>query len=147
MKLIFFPVTLIEEFPHILLHYNFSRKNNRYFLSPYEVEVSRHGSQRTVCEIIHSSDFLCSLLDIDRPTIIKQISSNIISIGSPTTDHNSLSTNKETLNRRALSCSSTIDDANFKDCLFTMIEQRLDFKHRCTFYSTGPISDLCSKFD
>ena len=73
MKLMFLPVTMIEKVPHVLLYYNFSQKKDRYFLSPYEVEISTHGSQRTVCNIIRSSDFLCGILDIDRPTILKQI--------------------------------------------------------------------------
>ncbi len=147
MKLMFFPVTMIEEFPHVLLYYNFARKKDRYFLSPYEVEISKHGSQRTVCDIISSSDFLCGLLDIDRPTIMKQISSNIIPTGSITTADNSPSPNNdETSSRRALSCSSTSGNSNSNDPLLAMIEQRLDFKHRCMFYSTGLTSDLCGKF-
>ncbi|CAF4420738.1 unnamed protein product, partial [Adineta steineri] len=39
--------------------------------------------------------------------------------------------------------SSTSGNTNSNDPLLTMIEQRLDFKHRCMFYSTGPASDLC----
>ncbi|CAF1531972.1 unnamed protein product [Adineta steineri] len=143
MKLMFFPVTMIEEFPHVLLYYNFTRKKDRYFLSPYEVDISTHGSQRTVCDIIRSSDFLCGLLDIDRPTIIKQSSSNITSTGSTTVDNSSPTISDETSGRRALSCSSTSGNTNSNDPLLTMIEQRLDFKHRCMFYSTGPASDLC----
>ncbi|CAF3247635.1 unnamed protein product [Rotaria sp. Silwood2] len=144
----FFPVTMIEEFPHVLLYYNFSHKKDRYFLSPYEVEISRHGSQRAVCDVIYSSDFLCALLDIDRPTIMKQMSlnsSSITSTGSITTvtDNSPTSNTEETCSRRALSCSSTSTNTNLNDPLLTMIEQRLDFKHRCMFYSTGPTSDLC----
>lgn len=147
MKLMFFPVTMIEEFPHVLLYYNFSRKKDRYFLSPYEVEISTNGSQRTVCDIIHSSDFLCGLLDIDRPTIIKQMSTNLVSTGSTTTEENSPSPNEEEKSsRRALSCSSAPTNNNSNDILLTMIEQKLDFKHRCMFYSTGPTSDLCGMF-
>ena len=86
MKLMLFPVTMIEEFPHILLYYNFSRKRERHFLSPYEVDISKYGSQRTVCDIIYSSDFLCTLLDIDRSTIIKQ---NLTSTNSITIENNS----------------------------------------------------------
>ncbi|CAF0785865.1 unnamed protein product [Rotaria sp. Silwood1] len=140
---------MIEEFPHVLLYYNFSHKKDRYFLSPYEVEISRHGSQRTVCDLIHSSDFLCGLLDIDRPTIMKEMSlnlSNITSIGSTsttTTDNSPTSNNEETSSRRVLSCSSPTTNTNLNDPLLTMIEKRLDFKHRCMFYSTGPTSDLC----
>jgi hypothetical protein len=148
MKLMFFPVTMIEEFPHALLYYNFSRKKDRYFLSPFEVEISTHGSQRTVCEIIRSSDFLCGLLDIDRPTILKQIasnSSNILSVGSTTSENCPSPNNDETSSRRALSCSSTSGNTNPNDILLTMIEQKLDFKHRCMFYSTGPTTDLCGK--
>jgi 5-formyltetrahydrofolate cyclo-ligase len=130
---------MIEEFPHVLVYYNFSRKKDRYFLSPYEVEISTHGSQRTVCDIIHSSDFLCGLFDIDRLTIIKQMSSNITSTGSTTTDNSPSPNIDEKLTRRALSCSSSPTN----DTLLTMIEQKLDFKHRCMFYSTGPTSDLC----
>jgi len=127
---------MIEEFPHLLLHYNFSRKKDRYFLSPYEVNISNHCSQKTVCDIIHSSDFLCALLDIDRPT-------NKTSTGSTTTtaDYNPSPKNSEQTNRRALSCST----ASEPDPLSALIEQRLDFKHRCMFYSTGPMSDLCGK--
>jgi hypothetical protein len=132
---------MIEEFPHVLVYYNFSRKKDRYFLSPYEVEISTHGSQRTVCDIIHSSDFLCGLFDIDRLTIIKQMSSNITSTGSTTTDNSPSPNIDEKLTRRALSCSSSPTN----DTLLTMIEQKLDFKHRCMFYSTGPTSDLCGK--
>jgi hypothetical protein len=141
MKLMFFPVTMIEEFPHLLVYYNFSRKKDRYFLSPHEVEISTHGSQRTVCDIIRSSDFLCGLLDIDRPTIIKQMSSNITSTGSTTTDNSPSPNNEDISSRRALSCSTSPTN----DTLLTMIEQKLDFKHRCMFYSTGPTSDLCGK--
>ncbi len=146
MKLMFFPVTMIEEFPHVLIYYNFSRKKDRYFLSPYEVEISTHGSQRTVCDIIRSSDFLCGLLDIDRPTIMKQMSINITSTGSTTADSPSPS-NDEISSRRALSCSLSLSNNNSNDPLLTIIEQKLDFKHRCMFYSTGPTSDLCGKFD
>jgi hypothetical protein len=139
---------MIEEFPHVLVYYNFSRKKDRYFLSPYEVEISKHGSQRTVCDIIRSSDFLCGLLDIDRPTLIKQISSNITSTaGSITTDNSPTPNNEDKTSRRALSCSLSPANTNSNDPLLTMIEQRLDFKHRCMFYSTGPTSDLCGKFD
>jgi hypothetical protein len=149
MKLMFFPVTMIEEFPHALLYYNFARKKDRYFLSPYEVEISTHGSQRTVCDIIRSSDFLCGLLDIDRPVILKQMTSNLptaTTAGSTTTDTSpSPSNGGEKTSRRALSCSSTSGNSNSNDVLLTMIEQRLDFKHRCMFYSTGPTSDLCGK--
>ncbi len=142
MKLIFFPVTMIEEFPHLLLHYNFSRRKDRYFLSPYEVNISKYGSQKTVCDIIHSSDFLCALLDIDRPTILKQIPT-----GSTTTtaDDSPLPKNSEQTSRRAFSCSTASEPMNSNDPLSAMIEQRLDFKHRCMFYSTGPMSDLCGK--
>jgi len=132
---------MIEEFPHLLLYYNFSRKKDRYFLSPYEVEISKHGSQKTVCDIIRSSDFLCGLLDIDRPTILKQMKTNITSTGSITTDNSPSPENSEATSRRALSCST----ANLNDPLLAMIQQRLDFKHRCMFYSTGPTSDLCGK--
>ncbi|CAF0762137.1 unnamed protein product [Rotaria sordida] len=139
---------MIEEFPHVLLYYNFAHKKDRYFLSPYEVDISRHGSQRAVCDVIHSSDFLCGLLDIDRPTIMKQISLNSPNITSTSlittaTDNSSTSNNEETCSRRTLSCSATSTDTNSNDPLLTMIEQRLDFKHRCMFYSTGPTSDLC----
>lgn len=147
MKLMFFPVTMIEEFPHVLIYYNFSRKKDRYFLSPYEVEISTHGSQRTVCDIIRSSDFLCGLLDIDRPTILKQMSTNVTSTGSTTTENSSPMNDEEKSSRRALSCSSALSNANSNDLLLTMIEQKLDFKHRCMFYSTGPTSDLCGKSD
>lgn len=145
MKLMFFPVTMIEEFPHVLIYYNFTRKKDRYFLSPYEVEISSHGSQRTVCDIIRSSDFLCGLLNIDRAMILKQMSNNIPSTGSTTTTvDNSPSPNLEDKSsRRALSCSSSPTNTNSNDLLLTMIEQKLDFKHRCMFYSTGPTSDLC----
>ena len=129
MKLMFFPVTMIEEFPHLLLHYNFSRKKDRYFLSPHEVDISKHGSQKTVCEIIRSSDFLCGLLGIDRPEILKQNTT----VTTEDTEEN---------NRHALSCV-TITESN--DPLIDMIEQKLDFKHRCMFYSAGPTSDLCGK--
>ena len=145
MKLMFFPVTTLEEFPHALLYYNFSRKKDRYFLSPYEVEISKHGSQRTVCDIIGSSDFLCGLLGIDRQKVSKQSATN--SSGSTTTDASSPLVNADTSSRRALSCSSTSAISESNDSLLSMIEQRLDFKHRCTFYSTGPMSDLCGKFD
>jgi hypothetical protein len=138
---------MIEEFPHVLIYYSFSRKKDRYFLSPYEVEISTHGSQRTVCDIIRSSDFLCGLLDIDRPTIIKQMSSNIVSTGSTTTDTSPSPNNEEKSSRRALSCTSSPANTNANDPLLAMIEQRLDFKHRCMFYSTGPTSDLCGKSD
>ncbi|CAF1244681.1 unnamed protein product [Adineta steineri] len=145
MKLMFFPVTMIEEFPHVLLYYNFSRKRDRYFLSPFEVEVSKNGSQRTVCDIIRSSDFLCGLLDIDRPAVLKQITTNTGSSGSTTTttDVNSSPISSEKTSRRALSCSTGTSITDTNDSLLTMIEQRLDFKHRCMFYSTGPTSDLC----
>jgi hypothetical protein len=123
----FFPVTVIENLPHILLHYNFSCKKDRYFLSSYEVEISKSGSQKTVCEIIRSSDFLCGLLGIDRSTINN----------SPASD------DSETTIQRALSCSITSEITNTNDSLLTLIEQRLDFKHRCMFYPTGPTSDLC----
>jgi hypothetical protein len=146
MKLMFFPVTMIEEFPHVLVYYNFSRKKDRYFLSPYEVEISTHGSQRTVCDVIRSSDFLCGLFDIDRPTIIKQMSPNTASTGSTTTDDSPSSNNEEKSSRRALSCStSSTTNTNLNDPLLAMIQQKLDFKHRCMFYSTGPTSDLCGK--
>jgi hypothetical protein len=130
MKLMFIPVTMIEEFPHLLLYYNFSRKKDRYFLSPHEVEISKHGSQRTVCEIIRSSDFLCGLLDIDRPAMLKQITTS--------TDPE----NTEQSSRRALSCVTVVES---NDPLIAIIEQKLDFKHRCMFYSAGPTSDLCGK--
>lgn len=81
MTLMFFPVTMIDEFPHLLLHYNFSRKKDRYFLSPYETDISKHGSQKTVCDMIRSSDFLCALLDVDRPK------TNITSTDSTTVDN------------------------------------------------------------
>ena len=142
----FFPVTMIEEFPHVLLSYNFTRKKDRYFLSPYEVEISSHGSQRTVCDIIRSSDFLCGLLNIDRVMILKQMSNNIPSTGSTTAAESSSSpTIEDKSSRRALSCSSTPTNTNSNDLLLTMIEQKLDFKHRCMFYSTGPTSDLCGE--
>lgn len=144
MKLMFFPVTMIEEFPHVLIYYNFTRKKDRYFLSPYEVDISTHGSQRTVCDLIRSSDFLCGLLDIDRPTILKEMSTNIVPTGSITTTDESPSptVNDEKTTRRALSCSIA-STTNTTDQLLTMIEQKLDFKHRCMFYSTGPTTDLC----
>lgn len=142
----FFPVTMIEEFPHVLISYNFSRKKDRYFLSPYEVEISSHGSQRTVCDIIRSSDFLCGLLNIDRAMVLKQMSNNNTSAGSTTTAENSPSPNAdEKTSRRALSCSTAPNNTNGNDLLLTMIEQKLDFKHRCMFYSTGPTSDLCGE--
>ncbi|CAM4770879.1 unnamed protein product [Rotaria magnacalcarata] len=142
---------MVEEFPHVLLHYNFSHKKDRYFLSPYEVEISKHGSQRAVCEVISSSDFLCALLDIDRLAIMKQNSSNITSTETPppttavAADSSPLPNNEETSGRRALSSSSSSApmNTNSNDPLLTMIQQRLDFKHRCMFYSTGPMSDLC----
>lgn len=150
MKLMFFPVTMIEEFPHVLLYLNFTRKKDRYFLSPYDVEVSSHGSQRTVCNIIHSSDFLCALLDIDRPAMLKQIAATNknppLTAGSMTTDSASPTPIDENLTRRAFSCSSsstTPTTTPHTDPLLSLIEQRLDFKHRCLFYSTGPTSDLC----
>ncbi|UJR33399.1 hypothetical protein I4U23_020846 [Adineta vaga] len=143
MKLMFFPVTMIEEFPHFLLYYNFIRKKDRYFLSPYEVEISKHGSQRTVCDIIYSSDFLCGLLDIDRPTMIKQTAVTSTSTGSTTTEISLSPIPEEGSCRRAFSCSSTSGNTISNDPLLTMIEQRLDFKHRCMFYSTGAASDLC----
>ena len=135
MKLMFFPVTMIEEFPHVLLYFNFSRKKDRYFLSPYDVEVSSHGSQRTVCNIIHSSDFLCGLLDIDRPAMLKEIAtaSNKTTTGSITTESSPSPNIDENSTRRAFSCSSAA--TNIIDPLLTLIEQRLDFKHRCMFYS------------
>jgi hypothetical protein len=125
---------MIEEFPHLLLHYNFSRKKNRYFLTSYEIDISKHGSQKTVCEIIRSSDFLCGVLDIDRPTILKQITTTLPSTGSTTTTDNSDN-----------SSSAVSGPTNSNDSLLTMIEERLDFKHRCMFYSTGPTSNLCGK--
>ncbi len=142
MKLMFFPVTMIEEIPHLLLYYNFSRKKDRYFLSPYEVEISKNGSQKTVCNIIRSSDFLCGLLDIDRPTISKQ---STIHLPATTADNSPSPDNSEQTSRRAFSCSTTAEHTNSNDRLLAMIEQRLDFKHRCMFYSTGPTSDLCGK--
>lgn len=143
MKLMFFPVTIIEELPHVLLYYNFTRKQNRYFLSPYEVEICKHGSQRTVCDIIRSSDFLCGLLGIDRRTIIKQTAPSL----TPTSkDNGSFSNKLVTSSRRALSCSTVPENSDSTDLLSEMIEQRLDFKHRCMFYSTGPTSDLCGKY-
>ena len=143
MKLMFFPVTMIEDFPHTLLYYNFSRRKDRYFLSPYEVEITAHGSQKTVCDIVRSSDFLCGLLDIDRPTILKQMAtSNVAACGSSTTEESPSPLDDGQTGRRALSCSSTNQTT---DLLSTMIEQRLDFKHRCMFYSTGPASDLCGR--
>ncbi|CAF3507375.1 unnamed protein product [Rotaria sp. Silwood1] len=145
MKLMFFPVTIIEELPHILLYYNFSRKQDRYFLSPYEVEICKHGSQRTVCDIIRSSDFLCCLLDIDRRTILKQMSTNINSTNSTTMDNNSSPTNFEKSSRRALSCSTTPTNINSNDLLLEMIEQRLDFKHRfCALDVDHNSSVLCN---
>jgi hypothetical protein len=146
MKLMFFPVTMIEEFPHVLLYFNFSRKKDRYFLSPYDVEVSKYGSQRTVCDIIRSSDFLCGLLDIDRPTMLKEISlasPTINATGSLTAENSPSPINDQLPSRRTLSSSSTLGVAYSNDPLLNMIEQRLDFKHRCMFYSTGPTSDLC----
>jgi hypothetical protein len=140
MKLMFFPVTMIEEFPHLLIYYNFSKKNDRYFLSPHEVEISKHGSQKTVCEIIRASDFLCGLLDIDRPAMLKQMTA--ASTASVTTDSSSTTENTEQSSRRALSCVTGVES---NDPLIAMIEQKLDFKHRCMFYSAGPTSDLCSK--
>lgn len=142
----FFPVTMIEEFPHVLLYFNFTRKKDRYFLSPYDVEVSSHGSQRTVCNVIHSSDFLCGLLGIDRTAMLKEIaaSNKISTTGSTTAETSPPPMADETASRRALSCSSTVNTPT--DPLLTLIEQRLDFKHRCMFYSTGPTSDLCGKF-
>jgi len=148
MKLMFFPVTMIEEFPHVLIYYNFTRKKDRYFLSPYEVEISTHGSQRTVCELIRSSDFLCGLLNIDRPAILKEMSTNIVSTSSTATatdESPSPTVNDDKTTRRALSCSTT-STTNTNDQLLTMIEQKLDFKHRCMFYSTGPTTDLCGMF-
>ena len=143
MKLMFFPVTMIEEFPHTLLYYNFSRRKDRYFLSPYEVEISTNGSQKTVCDIVRSSDFLCGLLDIDRPKILKQMATaSVVACGSSTTEESPSPVEDGQASRRALSCSST---TGTNDLLSTMIEQRLDFKHRCMFYSTGPASDLCGR--
>ncbi|CAF1222847.1 unnamed protein product [Adineta ricciae] len=132
----------------MLLYYNFTRKRDRYFLSPFEVEISKHGSQRTVCEIIRSSDFLCGLLGIDRPMMLKQITTNnspsIVSTGSITNDASlSSSDSQEQTSRRALSCSTAAGINNSTDPLLSMIEEKLDFKHKCMFYSTGPTSDLC----
>ena len=143
MKLMFFPVTMIEEFPHVLLYFNFTRKKDRYFLSPYDVEVSSHGSQRTVCNIIHSSDFLCGLIDIDRQAMLKEmaVANKCPTTGSTTTDNGSPTLVDDNPTRRALSCSSATSSNT--DPLLSLIEQRLDFKHRCLFYSTGPTSDLC----
>lgn len=144
MKLMLFPVTMIEEFPHFLLHFNFTTKKDRYFLSPYEAEITKHGSQRAVCDIIYSSDFLCALLDIDRPAIMKQNSPSTTSPGPVTTttatDSNSTANNEGANNQRSSSTST-----NLNDTLLTLIQQKLDFKHRCMFYSTGPTSDLCGK--
>lgn len=109
----FLPVTMIEDLPHLLLYFNFSLKNDRYFLSPHQIEISKDGSQKTVCQIIRSSDFLCGLLNIDRAMISQQ------------------------------NTSETSSESN--DPLIAMIEGKLDFKHRCMFYSTGPTSDLCGK--
>jgi hypothetical protein len=61
-------------------------------------------SQEITDNIIQSSDFLCGVLDIDRGSISKQ---NTSSIGSTTDKDDSLS---------------------------EIIEQRLDFKHRCMFF-------------
>jgi hypothetical protein len=139
----FFPVTMIDEFPQTLLNYNFSRKKDRYFLSPYDVELSRHGSQRTVCDIIRSSDFLCGLLNIDRAATLKQMTST----GSLVTIEPCPSaTTNEPSTRRTLSCSSSTGNSQSNDPLLTLIEQRLDFKHRCMFYSAGVTSDLCGQF-
>ena len=140
----FFPVTMIEEFPHALLYFNFSRKKDRYFLSPYDVEVSAHGSQRTVCDIIRSSDFLCGLINIDRPSVLKEISSApSIEVAAAIAQSSPSPATTETHSRPALSSSSTSPSAYSTDPLLAMIEQKLDFKHRCMFYSTGPTSDLC----
>ena len=132
MKLMFFPVTMIEELPHLLLYYNFSKKKDRYFLSPHEVDISKHGSQKTVAQIIQASDFLCGLLGIDRPTI-KPSTTSVTTEPTENSEENS---------RRAL---SVVTNTESNDSLITMIEQKLDFKHRCMFYSAGPTSDLCGK--
>jgi hypothetical protein len=141
MKLMFIPVTMIEELPHLLLYYNFSKKKDRYFLSPHEVDISKHGSQKTVTEIIQASDFLCGLLGIDRPMILKQTKPITT---SETTEPTSTTEDNEQNTRRALS-AVTITESN--DSLITMIEQKLDFKHRCMFYSAGATSDLCGKLN
>ena len=153
MKLMFFPVTIIEDLPHLLLNYNFSRRRDRYFLSPYDVDVSTHGSQKTVCQVIRSSDFLCGLLNIDRPAILKESSVNkhahVNSTGSATAEETPSPLEDETSGRRALSCSVTVggNTTSSEDLLLNMIEQKLDFKHRCVFYSTGPISDVCGELN
>ncbi|CAF4332588.1 unnamed protein product, partial [Rotaria magnacalcarata] len=117
----------IEDLPHILLYYNFSQRQNRYFLSPYEVEICKQSSPRTVCDVIRSSDFLCAVLDIDRLTILKVTSTNLTS----TTMENSSEQNKsEKPSRCALSCSATQGNNDSHDILLEIIEQRLDFKHR-----------------
>lgn len=56
MTLILFPVTIIDEIPHLLLHYDFLHKKNRYFLSALRMKTSSED------RIIDSLDFL----DIDR---------------------------------------------------------------------------------
>ncbi|CAM4760435.1 unnamed protein product [Rotaria magnacalcarata] len=123
----FFPVATIEDLPHILLYYNFSQRQNRYFLSPYGVEICKQGSPRTVCDVIRSSNFLCAVLDIDRLTILKVTSTNLTS----TTMENSSEQNKsEKPSRCALSCSATQGNNDSHDILLEIIEQRLDFKHR-----------------
>lgn len=129
MKLMFFPVTNIDDLPHILLHYDFYRKRDRYFLSPYDVDISTHGSQKTVCRIIRSSNFLCALLNIDRETELKKIESTEPNT-NPTEEPKSVEKSEQI----------SIDDPILK-----MIEEKLDFKHRCVFYSMGAASDICGK--
>ncbi|CAF0762237.1 unnamed protein product [Didymodactylos carnosus] len=147
MKLMFFPVTMIEEIPHMILHYDFTRKKDRYFLSPYEVTMLTANSVRTVCEIIRSSNFLCGLLDIDRPQILLELSQEITATENEATKNSSPSLENSSPVNEKDSCSPSkvlplTPLSPIHDRLLSMIEQRLDFKHRCMFYSTGPTSDL-----
>lgn len=126
MSLMFLPVTMIEGMPHLLLHYDFTRKENRYFLSPYQMNISAEGPQRTICDRIHSSNFLCALLDIDRPAVLKQL--------------NDGSAEKNPSNESGSSFSS----AN-TDLLMKLIEEKIDFKHRSTFYPIGGMAHRAGK--
>ncbi|CAF0786912.1 unnamed protein product [Didymodactylos carnosus] len=147
MKLMFFPVTMIEEIPHMILYYDFTRKRDRYFLGPYEVTMLRAGSVRTICEIICSSDFLCGLLNVNRPEMLKELSQEIPDTDKEATENSSPSLENYTTAQRRDSCLSSKSASSaplspVHERLLSMIEQRLDFKHRCMFYSTDPTSDL-----
>ncbi|CAF1349010.1 unnamed protein product, partial [Rotaria sordida] len=95
-------------------------------------EICKYGSQRTICDIIRSSDFLSGLFDIDRRTILKQMSTNSTTMGNC-----SSSINYGKSGRRALSCSTTPTNTNSTDLLLGMIEKRLDFKYRFLCNSIG----------